>query len=98
MRDLAGLLQSIDHVGRIVVKRRHPDRAEQVERFNSLAVEAALHAYESHHGVDREVLHALRVMQELQNYLFAVAHLPRWIYVPDTALPVLLKGRPPGAR
>lgn len=92
LRDLAGLLQSIDHVGRIVVKRRHPERAEQVEQFNALAVEAALHAYESHHAVDREVLHALRVTQELHDYLYAVAHLPRWIYVPDAALPVLLQG------
>ncbi len=92
LRDLAGLLQSIDHVGRIIVKRRHPDRAEQVEQFNTLAVQAALHAYEAHHAVDSEVLHALRVVQELQDYLFAVSHLAHWIYVPDTALPALLKG------
>ncbi len=92
LRDLAGLLQSIDHVGRIVVERRHPDRAEQVEQFNTLAVEAALRAYESHHAVDHDVLHALRVTQELRDYLYAVEQLPHWLYVPDAALPVLLQG------
>jgi maltokinase len=92
LRDLASLLQSIDHVGRIVVKRRHPDRAEHVEVFNRLAVEAALHAYEDHHTVERDILRALRVAQELHEYLYAVAHLPRWLYVPDAALPVLLAG------
>ena len=92
LRDLASLLQSIDHVGRIVVKRRHPDRAEQVEQFNRLAVDAALQAYASHHTVEHDILRALRVTQELHEYLYAVAHLPRWIYVPDAALPALLKG------
>ena len=42
MRDLAGLLQSIDHVGRIAVKRRHPDREADVQRFIAAGVDAAL--------------------------------------------------------
>ncbi len=92
LRDVASLLQSIDHVGRIVVKRRHPDRGEQVTQFDRLAVEAALNAYEAHHAVEHDVLRALRVTQELHEYLYAVTHLPRWLYVPDAALPALLAG------
>ena len=81
------------HVGDAVHHAaRHPERAEQVEQFNRLAVDAALHAYASHHSVEHDVLRALRVTQELHEYLYAVGHLPRWIYVPDAALPVLLAG------
>ena len=90
MLDLAGLLQSIDHVGRIVVKRRHPDRVDDVESFITAATDAALAAYAHDHAVDHDVLRALRVAQELHEYLYAAAHLPHWVYVPDTALPTLL--------
>ena len=91
--DLAGLLQSIDHVGRIAVKRRHPDREADVQRFISAGVDAALTAYEARHAVDRPVLRALRVAQELHEYHYAAAHLPRWMYVPDAAMPALLATR-----
>lgn len=85
--DVASMVQSIDHVGRIVVKRRHPDRGTDVDEFIGAAVEAALVAYGP---VDRDVLHALRVAQELHEYRYAATHLPRWMYVPAAALPALL--------
>ncbi len=85
--DLASMVQSIDHVGRIVVKRRHPDRSVDVDDFIEAAVEAALDAYGR---VDRDLLHALRVAQELHEYRYAATHLPRWMYVPAAALPALL--------
>jgi maltokinase len=85
--DVASMVQSVDHVGRIVVKRRHPDRGADVERFIAAATAAALDAYGA---VDAEKLHALRVAQELHEFLYAATHLPRWIYVPDAALPALL--------
>ena len=84
---VASMVQSIDHVGRIVVKRRYPDRCAEVDEFIRVAVDAALVAYGP---VDREVLHALRVAQELHEYLYAATHLPRWMYVPAAALPALL--------
>jgi maltokinase len=90
LRDLASMLQSIDHVGRIVVKRRHPDREPDVDRFIAAGVDAALIAYSARHPVDHGVLRALRVAQELHEYCYAAVHLPRWMYVPDAALPVLL--------
>ncbi len=85
--DVASMVQSIDHVGRIVVKRRHPDRGAEVDQFIESAVDAALAAYGP---VDRDLLHALRVAQELHEYLYAATHLPRWMYVPAAALPALL--------
>jgi acetolactate synthase-1/2/3 large subunit len=33
---------------------------------------------------------ALRVAQELHEFRYAATHLPRWMYVPDAALPALL--------
>jgi maltokinase len=91
--DLASLLQSIDHVGRIVVKRRHPDRGADVNRFITAGTAAALTAYEARHAVDRSVLRSLRVSQELHEYHYAAAHLERWMYVPDAAMPALLAAR-----
>ena len=90
LRDLAQLLQSIDHAGRIVVKRRHPDRGADVALISHLAIEQALGAYRADHAVDAEVLAALRVSAELHEYLYAARHLPRWMYVPDAAMPALL--------
>lgn len=92
LRDLASMLQSIDHVGRIVVKRRHPERGADVDRFTAATTSAALQAYTAAHTVDTEVLRAMRVAQELHEYCYAAAHLPHWVYVPDAALPPLLEG------
>jgi len=91
LRDLASLLQSIDHVGRIVVKRRHPHRAADVDGFVTAAIAAARDAYADRHPVDDELLTALRVAQELHEFQYAATHLPRWMYVPDAALPALLR-------
>ena len=85
--DIASMVQSIDHIGRIVVKRRHPDRAAEVDTFIASAIDAALDAYGP---VDLALLHALRVAQELHEFRYATTHLPRWIYVPDAALPALI--------
>lgn len=93
LRDLASLLQSIDHVGRIVVKRRHPDRRRDVDTFIREATQAALATYSARHTVDAGVLRALRTAQELHEYCYAALHLPKWIYVPDEALPALLAHR-----
>ena len=88
--DVASMLQSIDHVGRIVVKRRHPDRVEEVDRFIASGVAEALDSYRSAHSVSDDLLHAFRVAQELHEYCYAATHLPRWLYIPDAALPALL--------
>jgi maltokinase len=86
--DVASMVQSIDHVGRIVVKRRHPGRDVDVDGFIAAAVDAALAAYGP---VDEPKLHALRVTQELHELRYACTYLPRWMYVPVAALPALLR-------
>ncbi len=89
--DVASMLQSISHIGRIVIKRRYPERVDDVEHFVEAGIVAALDAYRANHPVTDEVLFALRVAQELHEYCYAATHLPRWLYVPDTALPALLR-------
>ena len=49
---------------------------------------AALAAYGP---LDAALLQALRVAQELHEFLYAATHLQRWMYVPDAALPALLR-------
>jgi maltokinase len=86
--DLASLLQSIDHVGR-VVNNRHRHTEADVAVFIDEAIRAALAAYELTRplsDIDREVLSALRVVQELHELVYSARSLPRWLYVPDAAL------------
>ncbi len=90
LRDLASMLQSIAHVGSIVVKRRHPDRAGDVDRFTAEATGAALDAYRETHLVDLQLLLAFQVAQELHEYAYSIHHLPHWRYVADDSLPRLL--------
>jgi maltokinase len=90
LRDVASMVQSIEHVGAVVVKRRRPDRVEDVDRFARAAVRAALDAYSATHCVDDELLLAFRVAQELHEYAYSIHHLPHWRYVADSALPGLL--------
>ncbi len=90
LRDVASMLQSIEHVGAVVVKRRRPDCQHDVDEFNSAATAAALAEYSAVHHVDDDLLLAFRVAQELHEYAYSIHHLPHWRYVADAALPRLL--------
>ena len=90
LRDLASMLQSIVHVGAVVVKRRRPDRAADVDRFTTAATAAALDEYSVAHLIDDDLLLAFRVAQELHEYAYSIHHLPHWRYVADAALPGLI--------
>ena len=55
----------------------------------------AVRATESHSSVtpdlyDPAPLRAFRTQQVLREIIYAARHLPRWMYVPDAALPALL--------
>ncbi len=96
-KDLAGLLQSIDHVARVAHRRRPSIAVERIERFIVPAIDAAHVAYVEElqvagagHLLDERLLGPLRVVQELHELLYAARHLPHWRYVPDAALPALL--------
>ena len=82
-RDLAGLLQSLDHVGRVAAKRHD---GSDVSQFTTAAIDAALCAYRSNRAVDLALLWSLRVAQELHEFAYASLRLPIWIYVPDAAM------------
>lgn len=81
-RDVAALVQSIDHVGRVAARRRP---GTDVAPFIVPAIEAALRAYRRDHDVDERLLFPLRVAQELHEYAYAAIRLPVWGYVPDAA-------------
>jgi len=91
LRDVASLIQSIVHVGAVVVKRRRPDGLANIDRFNEAATAAALDAYRALHPVDDRLLRAFQVAQELHEYAYSIHHLPHWRYVADAALPSLLR-------
>jgi maltokinase len=86
-------VQSLDHVGRIVERRRGvsvgawiADASEQCLRSyrDELALRDAASLF------DRELLRPLRVAQELHEFVYSATYLPRWRYVPDRALAALL--------
>ncbi|MCU1398188.1 MAG: hypothetical protein JWN62_1297 [Acidimicrobiales bacterium] len=88
MVDLAALMQSVDHVGRIVARRR-PELVAEVDRFIADALERVERGYRTVRAAradDGVLLIALRVIQELHELVFAARSLPRWLYVPDAAM------------
>lgn len=85
MVDMASLVQSVDHVGRVVGYR---NRA-MVGPADELVTEAAgalVGAYRRTRSVDDTVLRPLRTIQELHEHVYAATMLLRWSYVPDRAL------------
>ena len=93
-RDVAGLLQSIDHVARVAHRRRPDVDIDTIERLITPAVTAALDAYRQALGgarlLDGRLVRPLQVVQELHELVYAARHLDRWRYVPQAALPALL--------
>lgn len=91
--DVASLVQSIDHIGRIVDHRTAGSRRADLTAFITDSVGRALTAYRAELAaaslsglLDERLLPALRVAQELHELAYAAAHLPHWVYVPDGAL------------
>lgn len=96
-RDVAGMLASIDHVGRVVVRRVDGADPALVEQWIAEAQHRFLVAYRrrlAEHAasdlLDDRLLLPFRVEQECREFLYAVRHLPRWRYVPDQALQALI--------
>ncbi len=94
--DLAGIIQSLTHVG-IVAARRSDLTPEQLRPVELTARTALYEAYlnrladngQTGLHID-DALIALRLQQVLREIVYAARHLPRWMYVPDAALPALL--------
>jgi maltokinase len=97
-RDVASMVRALDHVGRIVEHRRSA-RSTDLGSWVADARAAFLDAYRNELGArgmrdlfDERFLHPFEVAQECHEYVYAARYLPRWRYVPDLAMPVLLDG------
>jgi maltokinase len=95
--DVAGMLASLDHVGRVVLFRTESVDGAAVRRWIDEAQRAFLSDYRdtlarmrSADLLDERLLLPLRLHQEVREYLYAVRHLPHWVYVPDLALADLI--------
>lgn len=96
-RDVAGMLQSLDHVGRVVVRRVEGASSDVVTAWIHDAQRAFLDEYRRvlhdagrAHLLDPRLLRPFAVEQECREYAYAATHLPRWRYVPDAAMAALM--------
>lgn len=99
-RDVAGMLASWDHVGRVVLHRTEgldDGAVAQVRRWIARAQDAFLAEYRRTLAdagwaalLDESLLVPMQVQQECREYAYAARYLPHWRYVPDAALPALL--------
>lgn len=99
-RDVAGMLASLDHVGRVVIHRTADlteDGRSRVLEWIPQAQRAFLAGYvrilESaslRDLLDDALLVPFMVDQECREYVYAAQYLTHWRYVPDAALPPLL--------
>jgi len=94
--DVAGMSQSLAHAAIVARKYTELD-ATALADADGDARAALLDAYthrlaELGHAELYEpgAMHAFRVQQVLREIVYAARHLPRWMYVPDAALPALL--------
>jgi maltokinase len=86
--DVAGMAQSWSHAG-IVVRRHHPHLdPDAVDAAAAAARSAFLAAYGE---VEPALLRAFALRQVCREFTYAATHLPRWTYVPQAALPMLLQ-------
>jgi maltokinase len=96
-RDVAGMLRALDHVGRIVDRRTGGTASALVDRWIAASRTAFRDAYVAEltgagraELFDPRLVRPFEVEQECREYVYAARHLPRWTYVPDTAMGPLL--------
>jgi len=94
--DVAGMSQSLAHAAIVARKYTELD-AGALADADAAGRAAFLDAYtrrlaELGHAdlYEPNAMHAFRVQQVLREIVYAARHLPRWMYVPDVALPALL--------
>ena len=97
--DVASMAQSLSHAA-IVAARYTELEPAAVAAVDLTARTGFLAAYRNRlerHGQSRlyepGALRAFRLQQVLREIVYAARHLPRWMYVPDAALPALLDDR-----
>ncbi len=102
--DVAGMAQSLAHVA-IVARRHHRLDEAALAVVDQTARRSFLDGYaRTLTGLgyaeiyDAAAVPAFRLQQVLREIVYAARHLPRWMYVPDSALPALLDERMAGGR
>ena len=92
------MLQSLDHVGRVVAKRKGGQFSEEISLWIHQAQEKLQNSYtfalakgDEDPFAHRDLLLLFQLQQEFREFLYAQSHLPQWMYVPDTALPALIE-------
>jgi maltokinase len=94
------MTQSLAHAAIVAGKHTELDAAalDEVDRLGRLTF---LDAYTQRLGelghaslYHPALLRAFRTQQVLREIIYAARHLPRWMYVPDAALPAVLEERP----
>ena len=92
VRDVAALLRSIDHLGRIA-QRREAGPLEAIERWIARSREDLLRAYldaldawRQRSLYDPRLLFPLEVAQGCHEFAYAARYLPSWVSVPDLAM------------
>ena len=98
VKDCAGMLQSIDHVGRVVAKRTDGLHLQEIELWIKKAQEKFQNTYllnlpNPHENpfAGEDLLLLFQFQQEFREFLYANSYLPNWVYVPDAALPALIE-------
>ena len=94
--DVAGMIQSLAHAAIVARKYATIDPAA-LAAVDAAGRAALLRAYPTRLAelghpelFDPGPLRAFRTQQVLREIIYAARHLPRWMYVPDAALPALL--------
>jgi maltokinase len=82
-RDIAQMLSSLDHVGRVVQDRVDVDRAGAIENWIAEARTRFLGAVGP---VDERLLAAFEIEQECRELIYAARFLPRWRHAPMATL------------
>ena len=99
--DVAGMTQSLAHVA--IVARKHAEldasALAEVDAAGAHGVSRCIHRTGWIRTAVAELydpgaLRAFRLQQVLREIVYAARHLPRWMYVPDAALPALLDEEP----
>ncbi|WP_123026888.1 glucosamine kinase [Mycolicibacterium stellerae] len=94
--DVAGMVQSLSHAA--IVARKYTDLdPTALADVDAAGRKTFLAAYQRRLAslgpaelYDPTPLRAFRMQQVLREIIYAARHLPRWMYVPDAALPALL--------
>lgn len=99
-RDVAGMLASLDHVGRVVLhlpEGLDDGQRARVHDWMAAAQQGFLDAYLSRLAeageeslLDVRLIRPFQLQQECREFIYAARYLPHWRYVPEGALAALL--------